>query len=262
MVPGFMSESRERNKDREEQNIEKGAPVTVSAGQSYYGPTWFATNTDAGERHEGEPFNMASTDATQPTWSWLWKQWTPVNSTGVSVNVLSKHKHTVLVQGLEISDLKCSNPPSRSAFRVPPIGDGGSFEMPAQWAFNIEKARPAPRELTADNLAGDLKPMDLALEQGDQREVEIRFFSATKSCTFKAALIISSNGKKYRENLPATWENGKVDGYTFSVTAPPVDKTYDTTFVATLDVNPTLARVPTEHITWDEFNRPDYIGPL
>ncbi|OAH14278.1 hypothetical protein STSP_23390 [Streptomyces jeddahensis] len=200
---------------------------------------------------------MQSQNADQPSWGWLWTHWTALNSTGTAVNVLGKHKHTVLVQGVEISHLKCSEPATRSVIRTPPIGDGGSLEMPARWAFNVEAAHPVPHALTDDNLVGDPKPMDLALEQGDQREVEIRFFSTKKSCTFEAHLVISSNGKKYRERLPAPWGSN-----TFRVTAPAAGYSYATTYVATTDINSLIARVPSQDITWDKYNRPEYVGPL
>ncbi|MFJ4569065.1 hypothetical protein ACIP4U_36515 [Streptomyces caelestis] len=251
--PAILDYLRERNKDKQEEKVEKGPPVTISSGESYYGPGWFATDSDQGAKHEGAPFDQGATSTDTPSFGWLWTHWSALNSTGSSVNVVGKHKNTVLIQGVEISNLKCSEPARSSVIRNPPIGDGGSFEEPAHWAFNVEAARPVPRALTENDLVGDPKPMDLALDQGDQREVVIRFFASKKACSFEAHLIISSNGKKHKERLPAPWGSN-----VFRVTAPPPDLSYTNTFVA----GDSVMRVPADHITWDDHNRPEYIGPI
>ncbi|MFI6372407.1 hypothetical protein [Streptomyces sp. NPDC050546] len=251
--PAILDYLRERDKDKAEEKVEKGSPVTISSGESYYGPGWFATDSDQGAKHEGALFDQVGTNPDAPSWEWLWTRWSALNSVGTSVNIVGKHKNTVLIQGVEISRLKCSEPARSSLIRNPPIGDGGSFANPAYWAFNVEAVRPVPHALTENDLVGDLKPMDLALEQGDQREVVIRFFASKKSCSFEAHLVISSNGKKYKERLPAPWGSN-----VFRVTAPPSNLSYANTFVT----GDSVMRVPAEAISWDDHNRPEYSGPL
>lgn len=258
IIPGQETNQREKEADKEEKAFEAGSPVKISAGESYYGPSWYAKADDA-EGYDGDLFNQGSTDPNQPSWSWLRKHWTPLNSTGIAVNVLSKHKHTVLVQGVEISHLKCTEPETGAIFAVPPIGDGGSLERPAEYALNVEATRPVSRKLTDDGLPGPPARVNVTLEQGDQREIQIEFFSSKKSCTFQAALIISSEGKKYREKLPAYWGEKGNELYTFRVTAPGRDFSYRTRYV-TVGESSIITRVPSDQIRWDKYDRPEYVG--
>ncbi|MER6975685.1 hypothetical protein [Streptomyces carpinensis] len=260
-IPAGCDAYRGWKDDAEQKQFEAGAPIQISAGESYYGPGWWATDEDLGDQNEGKPFDMSSTATNTPSWGWLWSHWTPLNATGTAVNVLSKHKHTVLVQGVDITHLKCTEATTRTLFRNPTIGDGGTLEQPAKYALNIEAARPVPRQLTTDNRPGDPKSMNITLDQGDQREVVIQFFAAARSCTFQAALIVSSEGKRYKQQLPATWDGEKPESYTFHVTAPPADFKYKTLYVATSGLNPVIERVTPSDITWDKFNRPAYVGP-
>lgn len=262
IIPAFETNEREKGNEKEQSEFEAGSPVKISAGESYYGPAWYAA-ADGADDYHGELFDMESVDSDRPSWSWLRKHWIPLNSTGVAVNVLSKHKHTVLIQGVEISKLKCTESENGAIFEVPPIGDGGTLERPAEYALNVEAVRPVTRKLTDNGIPGPPARVNVTLEQGDQREVLIEFFASEKSCTFQAALIISSEGKKYKERLPAYWGEKGGELYTFRVTAPSRGFNYDTRYVTIADATttPPISRVSADQITWDKYNHPTYAEP-
>ncbi|MFF4647356.1 hypothetical protein [Streptomyces sp. NPDC001389] len=260
LVPAEETNQREKTDHKEEQEFEAGSPVKLTPGESYYGPSWYVSAENARNR-EGEVFDMVSTDPDKPSFPWLRKHWTPLNSTGVAVNVLSKHKHTVLIQGVAISRLKCAEPAAGALFKVPPIGDGGTLEKPAEYAMNIEAARPVTRQLGDDGLPGPPTNVNVTLDQGDQREIRIEFFSGAKSCTFQAELIISSEGGKYKERLPAYWGETGEDLYTFRVTAPSRSFSYERRYATGNDYTaPPIVGVPADQIEWDKHGRPSYPG--
>ncbi|MFI2380438.1 hypothetical protein ACH5AO_36180 [Streptomyces sp. NPDC018964] len=251
----------DKAEDGADEAFEAGDPLKISAGESYWGPSWYAKE-DGSDKYAGQLFDMPSTDDSQPSFAWLQKHWTPLNSTGVAVNVLSKHKHTVLVQGVEITHRKCTEPePGGALFATPPIGDGGSLEMPAVFAFNVDAPRPIARKMNTEGLPGEPSRVNVTLEKGDQREILLHFFSGTKSCTFQASLIVSSEGKRYKQRIPAHWGEKGDDAYTFRVTAPNRNHAYETRYVTAPGTDLTKFRivtVPASGLTWNKNNQPTY----
>ncbi|GGZ77365.1 hypothetical protein [Streptomyces bluensis] len=257
LIPSFETNNREKDEDRKEEAIENGPPVTISAGGSYYGPGMWVSEEDRTGQYHGVPFDQETLETDRPSWGWLEKHWTPLHLTGVSINVLSEHKKTTLVQGVEISNLACAKPFDGTLLQPPGIGDGGEEAIPVDMALNVDAARPVTRELNESGEPGRPFTKQIALEQGDQRGFVIKFFSRTKSCTFNAHLIVSSNGKTYRLKLPATWKLGeKPDSYTFRVSAAPSNHTYKSTYYAG---DSTVLEVPQDRFQWVTPNQPSYI---
>ncbi|MFE0190963.1 hypothetical protein [Streptomyces sp. NPDC058989] len=259
LIPAFKGDQRDEDDQAKKDSFEAGEPLKLSAGESYYGPGWWAAKEDDRGKYDRAFFDAESFAPDRPSWGWLEKYWTPLNSTGVAVNALSKHEHTTLVQGVHLSDIKCSPPLPGTLLQPPGIGSGGEGAVPVDMALNVEALRPVARNLTQDGRPGEPLRKGTALEQGDQREFVVRFFVEKKSCTFKAQLIVSSEGKKYLVRLPATWKRGGLPGsYTFRVTAPTPQKAYGTRYFTS---GHTLMQTPPESITWDNIGRPTYVDP-
>ncbi|MGW1658997.1 hypothetical protein [Streptomyces atratus] len=265
LYPQFRSDSRDQGEVNDKERIEAGSPVKLSPGDSFNFSGWWTTNKSLGDDHAGEIFDSQAYDLNKPSFAWLYKHWTPLNHANISVNTLSVHEKTTLVQGIEISKLECTTPVSRTLLGTPEIGSGGDITPPATYAVKVEEPKPVLRKLV-DNLPGEPSEGNLTLEQGDQRTIQLSFFSTRKSCTFEAALKISSNGKAYKVKLPSIWdEGGEPDDYTFRVTAPPVNYTYKTYYVTEsrteTALRPHIVQVPSDRIVWKENNRPEYVGP-
>ncbi|WP_345666243.1 hypothetical protein [Streptomyces venetus] len=258
LIPSFETNEREREEKDAKEAVAAGSPVTISAGGSYYGPGWWASAENHGARYNNTAFDWESFDPNRLTWAWLEKNWTPLNSTGVGINVLSEHEKTTLVQGVQISKLKCSEPLSGTILQNPGIGDGGEGVVPVDMALNVEAARPVTRELDKNGQPGEPLKTQIALDQGDQREFVVQFFTRTKSCTFQAHLVVSSEGKKYLVRIPATWKSGgKPDSYTFRATAPSPGHAYKTAYVPTGNL---MEQVAPESIEWTRQNTPVHSG--
>ncbi|MFF3631620.1 hypothetical protein [Streptomyces sp. NPDC002164] len=254
LIPAWTAENREQKNQAEEDTDDNGLPLQVSPGLSYYGAPWRASQTSYELQINGQIFQDNAGPAV-PGWQWLEQNWTPVSSTGTAVNVLSKHKTTVLVQGVELRDVACSEPPSGgSLFRVPELGDGGEGAAPVSMGIMVDAARPITRVSEGLKLG---KPYtdQVALEKGDAREFVVEFHTTAKACTFKADLLVYSKGKKYRLQLPSEWQNDKPSGYTFKV-APPTKKYKSHYIVGERDM---IIYVPQEDIKWDS-NQPKYTG--
>ncbi|MDQ0991118.1 hypothetical protein [Streptomyces sp. V3I7] len=263
MIPDFQGEARERRSDaedrkekKEEDALEAGLPLKLSPGTTYYGPTWYVSDTSYGnDQLNGQPFNDDG-GAAVPSWAWLTKNWTPLSSTGVAVSVESQYKTTVLVQALKLHDVDCQRPlPKGTLLQPPGIGDGGEGASSVEMGMNVDSNRPVTRKVNGLSL-GAPYTAQVALDKGDAREFRIIFTTRTRACTFKANLLVNSKGKQYRIPLPAEWDhNGKAVGYTFNV-APP-SKAYRSRYVVGNDGE--LIAVPESDITW-VGQRPTYTG--
>ncbi|MET8974944.1 hypothetical protein ABZX85_04935 [Streptomyces sp. NPDC004539] len=256
LIPVLQENDRNRKEADEKNAVAAGEPVKVSAGVSYDGPGWWVGETDHERRYDRTPFDVNSFDPAKPSEGWLNAHWTPLNSTGVAVNVLAEHEKTTLVQGVGISDLHCAAPLTGTLLQPPGTGDGGAEAVPKDMALNIEATRPVTRDLGRDELPGAPMRGQIALDQGDQREFVIRFFVKTRSCAFRAHLVISSGGKTYHVKIPAVWDSGgKAISDTFQVTAAAPRHAYGTHYISE---GVTLRDTGAENIVWDEWNRPTY----
>ncbi|MBH5336222.1 hypothetical protein IHE55_16110 [Streptomyces pactum] len=199
----------------EEDKQEAGLPLLLSPGASWYGPTWYAS-AEVHEDIDVERFPLNGGEL----WDWFRSNTTDLGTTGTAVTVESRHKTTVLVQGAQVTDLKCEEPLRGTAVAPPAIGDGGEEAVPVFMGFDLDAPRPVAQGFDASGkLSGPFKEQ-IALDKGDARELSVTFMSARKSCTFRAGLTVSSQGRKWSIPLPAGWEDGKPAGYVFKVTGP------------------------------------------
>ncbi|MGY3199701.1 hypothetical protein [Streptomyces sp. TE5632] len=264
LYPQFQTNSRDQDEADDKKSVEAGSPVKLSPGESFNYSGWWVTDKDLGNERTGDVFDTTVYDFEKPSYAWLFKHWTPLNWASASVNTLSVHEKTTLVQGIEISNLKCEKPISRTILASPGVGSGGDLTPPAEYAVDIEAPKPALRKLV-NNRPGDLAE-NLTLEQGDQRTIQISFFSAKRTCTFQAALKISSNGKTHKVKLPSLWGyEEEPTSYTFHVSPPPEDHTYESyykaAYIPETALHPHITSIPTRHVAWNE-ERPEYVGPL
>ncbi len=266
LYPQFRSDAREQGEVDDKERTEAGSPLKLTPYDSFNLSGRWVTDGGLGDDHEGEVFDDQVYDFEKPSFAWLYKNWTPLNYTSVAVNALSVHEKTSLIQGVEISKLKCSVPKSRTLLTVPGVGSGGELTRPAEYAVEVEESKPVLREL-ANGLPGRPAKFNVTLEQGDQRPIMITFFSSKRSCEFEASLKVSSNGKTHRVRLPSLWGyDNKPAGYTFRISAPPEDYNYRTYYVvekeAPIGERPHIVRVPRDHIVWQENGQPEYVGPV
>lgn len=264
LYPQFKTNSRDQAEVDAKESVEAGSPVKLSAGETFNYSGWWVTDGDLGDNHVGDVFDVTVYDFDKPSFAWLFRHWTPLNWNSASFNILSLHEKTTLVQGIEISNLNCREPISRTILASPPIGSGGDLTPPAEYGVDVEAPKPALRKLVNDRPGGLAE--NLTLEQGDQRTIQISFFSTKQACTFEAALKVSSNGKTHKIKLPSLWgyeENA--ESYTFHTSPPPEDFTYDSyykaAYVPDTALRPTITSFPTRHIVWHEGN-PEYVGPM
>ncbi|WP_344388564.1 hypothetical protein [Streptomyces aureus] len=245
----------EKKKEAAEAAVEAGQPLKLSPGVTYYGPSWYVSETSYGtDQLNGQPFKQDGGDAV-PSWAWLRKNWIPLATTGTAVTVESQYKVTVVVQALELRDVNCTLPLPRGTLLQPPtIGDGGEVATPVSMGMRVDSLRPITRTAEGSKLGGPYT-RQVALNKGDAREVNITFTAEKRACSFQARLVVNSKGKQYRLRLPATWKDGKPDSYTFTV-APP-RKPYKSHYVVG-DGN-MLVAVPETDIKWKDGN-PAYTG--
>ncbi|UUN29804.1 hypothetical protein [Streptomyces sp. FIT100] len=200
----------------EEDKLEAGIPLLASPGASWFGANWRASekvySTIGGKRFPGNGPEI---------WEWLDANVVDMGRTGTSITVESRHKTTVLIHGAEVTDVKCRKPLTGTVVSPPAIGDGGEEVLPVMMGFSLDAPRPVARSFDDSGSLGDPFKGQIALDKGDAREFVFTFESARKSCTFRAGLIVSSQGKKRSIPIPATWKDGnKPDSYVFEVTAP------------------------------------------
>ncbi|MFJ9952458.1 hypothetical protein [Kitasatospora sp. NPDC091207] len=219
---GLRKDAAEHQDRQEDEANENGLPLLVSAGGAWYGPAWYADGSpDPSADGRAFPVNGGE------IFEWLEAR-TPVGRTGTAVTVQSRHRTTVVVQGAELSGLSCQAPLSGAAFRPPGVGDGGDEAPPTGIGFNLDAQKPIAHNVeTAAGPGGSPQEVlggpfthNVALDKGDARQIVVMFESRTKSCTFRADLLVSSKGRLFRIPLPATWKAGAADGYVFKVTAP------------------------------------------
>ncbi|MFI7393871.1 hypothetical protein [Streptomyces tendae] len=264
LYPQFQTNSRDQAEVDEKESVEAGSPVKLSPGESFNYSGWWVTDSDLGDKHFGDVFDTTVYDYNKPSFAWLFKHWTPLNWKNASFNTLSVHEKTTVVQGVEISNLNCKKPISRTILASPEIGSGGDLTPPAEYAVDVEAPKPALRKLVNDR-PGELAE-NLTLEQGDQRTIQISFFSTKRACTFEASLKVSSNGKTHKVKLPSLWDsNDKAETYTFRVSPPPGNLTYDSyykaAYVPETALHPKITSFPSRHVVWHKGN-PEYVGPM
>ncbi|PZG20961.1 hypothetical protein C1I98_37315 [Spongiactinospora gelatinilytica] len=151
---------------------------------------------------------------------WLQANTIHLGVTGTAIAVTAQHVTTALVHGAELSDLKCDPPFRGTAVRLPAIGDGGETAPPVTIGFNLDAPRPVAQNVTPSGALSGPFTHQVALDQGDSREFVLNFTATGRSCTFRATLTVSSQGRKHAIPIPATWRAGKPSGYLFKVTAP------------------------------------------
>lgn len=255
LIPAWKAENREQKNQAEEDSDDKGLPLQVSQGTSYYGAPWRSSPTDYALQLNGRNFEDDAGPAV-PSWQWLEKNWTPVSATGVAVNVLSKHKTTVLVQGVELRDVACKNPAlGGTLFKAPGIGDAGEGASPVAMGIMVDAPRAVTREVGDGGKLGKPYTDQVALEKGDAREFVIDFHTQAKECTFKADLLVYSKGAKHRLQLPSEWDNDKPVDYTFKVA--PITKQYAAHYI--VNDQRMMINVPENDIKW-RAEGPEYVG--
>lgn len=238
----------------EEQEQEDGPPVTISMHPSSIDAVWFASDEAFGTL-DGRQFDAFTYDESVPGWTWLRKHWTPLGSVSTAVNVEALHNTTSLVQGVRLRDVVCGPAVTGSLLKPPPIGNAGIEAPPVVMAMNVDAERPVTRELTDDGKPGDPFTGDVAMEKGDARTFVVNFSAQKKSCTFRADLLVYSNGKAHRVHLPSSSANeGKSMTYDFKVTAP--SAVYGGRYVTDVDG---MVAVPAEDIDWSGRD-PEYTG--
>lgn len=220
---GLRKDAAEWKDRQEDEEKEKGLPLLVSPGGAWYGAPWYA-NGSADRSADGTAFPVNGGEI----FEWFETRTAAVGMTGTAVTVESRHRTTVLVQGAELRELSCQAPLAGTAFRAPGIGDGGDEAPPTEIGFDLDAQKPIARNVESAP-AGDGSPpqrlggpftRNVALDKGDARQFVVTFESRTRSCTFRADLLVSSQGRIVRIPLPATWKAGAADGYVFKVTAP------------------------------------------
>ncbi|MFI6080039.1 hypothetical protein ACIBBB_03425 [Streptomyces sp. NPDC051217] len=238
----------------DEEKQENGAPVEISMHPSSINAVWFASDEALGAL-DGKQFDSFTDDQSVPGWTWLSKHWIPLGSVSTAVNVEALHNTTSLVQGVRLRDVVCGPAVTGSLLKPPGIGNAGTEAPPVVMAMNVDAERPVTRELTEDGRPGDPFTGDVAMEKGDARTFVVSFSAQRKSCTFRADLLVYSNGKPRLVPLPSSSANeGKSMTYDFKVTAP--SAAYGGRYVTDVDG---MTAVPAEDIDWSGGG-PEYTG--
>lgn len=194
----------------DEEKQEDGPPVEISMHPSSIDAVWFASDEALGAL-DGKRFDPATHDESVPGWTWLSKHWIPLGSVSTAVNVEALHNTTSLVQGVRLRDVACGPAVTGSLLKPPAIGNAGIEAPPVVMAMNVDAERPVTRELTDDGEPGDPFTGDVAMEKGDARTIVVNFSAEKKSCTFRADLLVYSNGKPRLVPLPSSSANEEVD---------------------------------------------------
>lgn len=196
-------DKRAKQEEDEKKALAVGPPVSISGGSSDFLPLYYAFPGRTTSLGPAAGYSIGSKE---------YAEWLKANNAQVvgadsaRFTVRALHEGTVIIQGMRLSDVKCTDPINGTLVLPAPVGGPGDEVEKTTLAFDLSERNPKPRELQSVGGDGDEFSLgnpyfskSIYLEggkAGDARTFEVYFLAGTQDCEFGIEVNVTSNDKE------------------------------------------------------------------